>query len=86
MSFMTDPTPQPFIDRRKTETQSEGQQRERRQFGNSYGNLSEKAYELATAIDEYKLQHRRRYIDYEEMLEVIESLGYQKFIEAQEQL
>ena len=86
MSSMTAPTPQPFIDRRQSESQNDAQQRERRQFGNSYGDLSPQAYELATAIDEYKLQHRRRYIDYEEMMEVIASLGYQKLIESDEPL
>ena len=36
------------------------------------------ARELAVAIDEYKLVHRRRFITYEEMLSVVKSLGYQK--------
>lgn len=51
---------------------------ERRQFSNSHDALSPAACELATAIDEYKLRHRRRFITYEEMLSVVLSLGYTK--------
>lgn len=51
---------------------------ERRQFGNSHSELSEEARQLGLAIDQYKLVHRRRYITYEEMLNVIKSLGYRR--------
>lgn len=51
---------------------------ERRQFANSHDNLSPPAQELAEAIDEYKLRHRRRFITYEEILSVVVSLGYSK--------
>ena len=51
---------------------------ERRQFANSYEHLSAEARDLANAIDEYKIRHRRRFITYEEMLTVIEALGYNK--------
>ena len=51
---------------------------ERRQFGNCYDGLSPDAQQLAEAIDQYKLQNRRRFITYEEMLSVIKSLGYHK--------
>ena len=51
---------------------------ERRQFTNSHDNLSPAARELAQTIDQYKLRHRRRFITYDEMLSVIESLGYHK--------
>ncbi len=51
---------------------------ERRQFGNSHEELTAPARELAKAIDEYKLRHRRRFIGYEEMLAVIQDLGYRK--------
>ena len=51
---------------------------ERRQFGDSHSNLSPEARELGQAIDQYKLVHRRRFITYEEMLNVIRSLGYHK--------
>lgn len=51
---------------------------ERRQFGNSHDDLSPEARELAVAIDQYKLRHRRRFITYEEMLAVVKDLGYHK--------
>ena len=65
-----------FLDRRRGEESSRGL--ERRQFGNTYRNLSEPGRELAEAIDAYKLQCRRRYITTDEILEVIYSLGYRK--------
>lgn len=66
-----------FVDRRNSEGAAE-QGLERRQFTNSHDDLSSEAAELAGAIDGYKLQHRRRFINYEEMLSVIKSLGYSK--------
>lgn len=70
-------TPTTFVDRRRTST-GEAPGRERRQFANSHAELSPEAQELARAIDQYKLMHRRRFITFEEMLEVIHSLGYRK--------
>lgn len=66
-----------FVDRRG-ETPSGGPVRERRQFTNSHQGLSDEAAELASAIDSYKAQHRRRFINYEEMLSVVKSLGYSR--------
>ncbi len=63
-----------FADRRQARDNERGV--ERRQFGNSYRDLSEAGRELAEAIDAYKLQHRRRYITTDEMLQVILALGY----------
>ena len=51
---------------------------ERRQFTNSHASLSPDARELAEAIDRYKVNNRRRYITFEEMLHVITQLGYAK--------
>ncbi len=65
-----------FDDRRQYAPTSPAPLVERRQFSNSYDCLSPAARELATAIDEYKIRHRRRFITYEEMMGVIESLGY----------
>ena len=69
--------PSAFVDRRNELTATPPGV-ERRQFTNSHMNLSPAACELATAIDDYKLQHRRRFITYEEMLAVIQQLGYHK--------
>ena len=67
----------PFVDRRMAES-STAPGHERRQFTNTHTGLSDSARELADAIDGYKLQHRRRFITFEEMMTVITSLGYSK--------
>ncbi len=70
---------EPFIDRRNYETPTgDAPERERRQFTNSHRELSTDARELAQAVDEYKLMHRRRFITFEEILNVVKSLGYEK--------
>jgi hypothetical protein len=67
-----------FIDRRDPFTMGESRAPERRQFANSHDELSSEAGELARAIDTYKLSHRRRFINFEEMLSIVKSLGYKK--------
>jgi len=67
-----------FVDRRNYEVSGIVPGHERRQFANSHEELSPDARELAVAIDGYKLHHRRRFINFEEMLMVIKSLGYHK--------
>lgn len=71
-----DSTDRDFSDRRSRDT-APGRT-ERRQFGNSHAGLSPDARELAEAIDNYKLKHSRRFITFEEMLQVIQDLGYLK--------
>lgn len=67
-----------FVDRRRYAPGLDSPGRERRQFANSHDELSPDARELAVAIDQYKLMHRRRFITFEEMLTVIKDLGYRK--------
>jgi len=67
-----------FVDRRSPIHAASGPLLERRQFANSYDELSPDAAELARAIDGYKVQHRRRFVTFEEMLAVIKSLGYSR--------
>lgn len=67
-----------FVDRRNHTVSIQSRTHERRQFANSHSELLGEAKELADAIDQYKLIHRRRFITYEEMLSVIHSLGYVK--------
>jgi len=55
---------------------------ERRQFGSSHHGLSEAGRELAQAIDRYKLSNHRRYITCDEMLTVLQELGYRRSDEA----
>ncbi len=67
-----------FQDRRTSGQERKSAGFERRQFSNSYDDLTPEAAELGRAIDAYKLLHRRRFINYEEMLAIVKSLGYQK--------
>jgi hypothetical protein len=66
-----------FVDRRQNAAE-QGMERERRQFTNSHDGLSPAAAELARSIDSYKLAHRRRFINFEEMLSILKQLGYHK--------
>lgn len=67
-----------FVERREPRGDASAPGRERRQFANSHEELSPEAAELARAIDQYKLLHRRRFINFEEMLAIVKSLGYSK--------
>jgi len=78
MSATATAAPETFVDRRAHRDPENEPAIERRQFANSYDDLSPEAAELARAIDGYKLQHRRRFITFEEMLAVIKSLGYRR--------
>ncbi len=51
---------------------------DRRQFRDGHTYLNSDAQELAEAIDQYKLLHRRRFITYEELYNVMAGLGYHK--------
>ncbi|MEM7474220.1 MAG: hypothetical protein AAF483_04450 [Planctomycetota bacterium] len=77
MATFQDGQPQDFVDRRSVGS-GNAPGVERRQFTNSHSSLSPDARELAEAIDAYKIQNRRRYITFEEMLQVIQELGYEK--------
>lgn len=66
-----------FVDRRSNSNQQPGQS-ERRQFGSSHAELSEDGRELALAIDRYKIENHRRYLTCDEMLVVMRQLGYEK--------
>lgn len=78
MSQGLDSMSEGFVDRRSHDFTVAPPGVERRQFANSYDGLSPEAKELGQAIDNYKMRHRRRFINYEEMLSVIKSLGYHK--------
>ena len=70
------PTISPFVDRRQPGgARKEG---ERRQFVDSRQTFRPEVIELAEAVDQYKLRHRRRFITFEELYDVISELGYTK--------
>ena len=72
----TTQAPNSFVDRRSSSGEPRGV--ERRQFSNSHSELSPPAREIALAIDQYKLMHRRKFITYEEIYDILTTLGYQK--------
>jgi hypothetical protein len=78
MSASATLAPELFVDRRNPSPLASEAIFERRQFANSYDELSPEAAELARAIDGYKVQHRRRFVTFEEMIAVIKSLGYSR--------
>ena len=78
MSLALEIAASPFVDRRSAQPTADSPNRERRQFSNSHEGLSPAAEELAVAIDQYKLAHRRRFITCEEMLGIVHSLGYRQ--------
>jgi hypothetical protein len=51
---------------------------DRRQFSDARVSDNYEALELAEAIDTYKLTHRRKFITFEELHDVITGLGYRK--------
>lgn len=68
----------PFVERRQPgSTRREGGA-ERRQFVDSRNALRPEVAELAEAVDRYKLRHRRRFITFEELFDVMAELGYHK--------
>jgi hypothetical protein len=70
--------PVAFVDRRQLPSNSWSNGGERRQFGNAYDSERSEVNELAMAVDQYKLRHRRRFITFEELYDVITVLGYRK--------
>lgn len=65
-----------FAERRRAEAGAPGV--ERRQFSDSRQTSRPEIDELARAIDQYKLLHRRRFITFEELYDVMMSLGYHR--------
>jgi NTP pyrophosphatase (non-canonical NTP hydrolase) len=69
---------QDFIERRVTTNTPRADQRERRQFRDGQSSLRSEVLELADAVDQYKIQYRRRFITFDELYDVIADLGYHK--------
>lgn len=67
-----------FIDRRQAGGARPDGAGERRQFINTRQAGRPEVQELAEAVDQYKLRHRRRFITFEELFDVMASLGYHK--------
>ncbi len=79
MQTAVEQNPDTFLDRRG----GTGNERpfgvpERRQFRASHNSGRPEVDELANAIDQYKLNRRRRFSTYEELFDVVAELGYHK--------
>ena len=68
----------PFVNRRHVDAARKEGGTERRQFVDSRDTFRPEVLELAEAVDQYKLRHRRRFITFEELYDVIADLGYRK--------
>ena len=66
-----------FVERRQQEGGA-GRGLERRQFADSRSHLRPEVAELGEAVDRYKLLHRRRFVTFDELYDVLTSLGYHK--------
>lgn len=78
MEQLLEQKPVTFVDRRQADDGRPGGAPDRRQFRDGQVCFNPDAQELAEAIDQYKLLHRRRFITYEELYNVMVSLGYHK--------
>lgn len=78
MEHVAEQKPTVFVDRRRPFTEGPSNGVERRQFADSANIGHPDASELAEAVDQYKLRHRRRFITFEELYDVIAGLGYHK--------
>ena len=70
--------PSTFVDRRQQTDATRTNGPDRRQFRDGHLASRPEVRELADAIDQYKLRHRRRFITFEELYDVIVNLGYAK--------
>ncbi|MBL4884903.1 MAG: hypothetical protein JKY95_10255 [Planctomycetaceae bacterium] len=68
-------------DRRSRSSNSDYDGPDQRQFRDSHCCARPEVTELAQAVDQYKLHHRRRFITYEELYNVFTELGYSKSTE-----
>lgn len=68
---------QGFVDRRQSR---EGGYNgpDRRQFSDGKKCSRPEVVELSDAIDQYKLRHRRRFVTFDEIYDIMISLGYHK--------
>lgn len=66
-----------FEERRSADRGSESGA-ERRQFRDGNRSMRPEVAEFADAVDNYKLQNRRRFITFEELYDVFVGLGYQR--------
>jgi hypothetical protein len=67
-----------FVERRKRDADTTPVGPERRQFRDGDRSARPEVAELANAVDDYKISRHRRFITFEELFDVMASLGYHK--------
>jgi hypothetical protein len=77
-SNLLQPSQGQFVDRRSGSHGASPGGVERRQFRDGQRHARPEVAEFADAIDHYKLEHRRRFITFEELYDVMLSLGYHR--------
>ncbi len=77
MQTLVEQNPRTFVDRRGTGESRDGVP-ERRQFKATPDVSRPDVAELAAAVDAYKARHRRRFITFDELFDVMAELGYHK--------
>lgn len=77
MQFPAEPETLSFVDRRK-KADGGPAPGERRQFSDGHRSDRPEVDEFAKAIDAYKVKNRRRFITFEEIYDVMTSLGYHR--------
>jgi hypothetical protein len=65
-----------FVERRNIQDGPPGV--ERRQFSDGRTEQRPEVRELAEAVDQYKLRHRRRFVTFDELFNVMTALGYHR--------
>ncbi len=75
---VADPGSASFVERRQRDAGNSPAGTERRQFRDGDRSSRPEVAELANAIDDYKIAHRRRFITFEELFDVMTSLGYHR--------
>ena len=78
MEQLVEPKSSVFVDRRGPDAARQPEVPERCQFYDLRDSMKTEVNELAEAVDQYKLRHRRRFITFEELHDVIVDLGYSK--------
>jgi hypothetical protein len=67
-----------FVERRQRDFGAAPSGAERRQFRDGDRSARPEVSELANAVDDYKIAHHRRFITFEELFDVMTSIGYHK--------
>ena len=67
-----------FVERRQRDVNAASTGTERRQFRDGDRSARPEVAELANAVDDYKIAHHRRFITFEELFDVMTSIGYHK--------